>query len=195
MIKVLTTVGINPRHSQTSPLNALTQSDLETLFRSSRLRGKCDALLVVDLSASLASGAHWDVDADGMYCSNDVPIQPAYLHSAYTDKHGPTYPNMGRGYCTWASSRIFYVIKVYDFTPDDAEMISIPIEANTSCGMTCCSKATILLSKKKNACRLPVQGSFDLLWAHWVRKAQRKASRHWLVLRGLIGGSWMWRIF
>ena len=37
-------------------------------------------------SALLASegNANWDVDADGMYCSNDVPILPAYLHSAYT---------------------------------------------------------------------------------------------------------------
>ena len=112
MIRVLTTAGINPRrrgHSPTSyilklhPLNTLTQSALETLFRSSRLRGKCDALLVVDLSASLAAGTHWEVDADGMYCSNDVPIQPAYLHSAYTDNMGQLTQTWG-GYSPRAST-------------------------------------------------------------------------------------------
>ena len=97
MIKVLTTAGINPRRRghnapeyilKLHPLSSLTSPDLDTLFRSSRLRGKCEALLVVDLSASLSSGTNWEVDADGMYCSNDVPIPPAHLHSAYTNKMG-----------------------------------------------------------------------------------------------------------
>ena len=79
MIKILTAAGINPRrrgHNPTNyilrlhPLNTLAMPDLETLFHSSRLRGKCASLIVVDLTASLASGASWDVDADGMYCSN-----------------------------------------------------------------------------------------------------------------------------
>ena len=90
MIKVLTTAGINPRRRghnapeyilKLHPLSSLTSPDLETLFRSSRLRGKSEALLVVDLSASLSSGTNWEVDADGMYCSNDVPVPPAHLHS------------------------------------------------------------------------------------------------------------------
>ena len=59
-----------------------------TLFSTSRLRGKCEALLVVDLSASVSSGTTWEVDADGMYCSNDVPLPPSHLHSAYTYKTG-----------------------------------------------------------------------------------------------------------
>ena len=42
----------------------------------------------MDLSASLSSGTNWEVDADGMYCSNDVPLPPAHLHSAYTNKMG-----------------------------------------------------------------------------------------------------------
>ena len=37
---------------------------------------------------NLSSGTNWEVDADGMNCSNDVPIPPAYLHSAYTNKLG-----------------------------------------------------------------------------------------------------------
>ena len=97
MIKVLTTAGINPRRRghnapdyilKLHPLSSLTSPALETLFRSSRLRGKCEALLVVDLSASLSSSTNWEVDADGMYCSNDVPLPPAHLHSAYTNKMG-----------------------------------------------------------------------------------------------------------
>ena len=59
-----------------------------TLFRASRLRGKCEALLVVDLSASVSSGTTWEVDEHGMYCSNDVPLPPSHLHSAYTFKAG-----------------------------------------------------------------------------------------------------------
>ena len=59
-----------------------------TLFRTSRLRGKCEALLVVDLSASVSSGTTWEVDEHGMYCSNDVPLPPSHLHSAYTFKAG-----------------------------------------------------------------------------------------------------------
>ena len=95
MIKVLTTAGINPHRRghnapdyilKLHPLSSLTSPDLETLFRSSRLRGKCEALLVVDLSASLSSGTNWEVDADGMCCSNDVPLPPAHPHSAYTNK-------------------------------------------------------------------------------------------------------------
>ena len=96
MIKVLTTAG-NPRRRghnapdyilKLHPLSSLTPPALATLFRSSRLRGKCEALLVVDLSASLSSGTTWEVDADGMYCSNDVPLPPSHLHSAYTNKMG-----------------------------------------------------------------------------------------------------------
>ena len=88
MIKVLTTAGINPRRRghnapdyilKLHPLSSLTSPALATLFRSSRLRGKCEAFLVVDLSASLSSGTTWEVDADGMYCSNDVPLPPAHL--------------------------------------------------------------------------------------------------------------------
>ena len=104
MIKVLTTAGINPRRRvlhpgsyilKLHPINTLTQSALEDLFRSSRLRGKSEALLVVNISTSLAAGAHWDVDKEGMYCSNDVPIQPSYLHSAYSDNFGQLVQTWG----------------------------------------------------------------------------------------------------
>ena len=97
MIKVLTAAGIYPRRRghnapdyilKLHPLSSLTPPALATLFRSSRLRGKCEALLVVDLSASLSSGTTWEVDADGMYCSNDVPLPPSHLHSACTNKMG-----------------------------------------------------------------------------------------------------------
>ena len=30
-----------------------------------------------------AKKQHWEVDSEGMYCSNDVPVQPFYLHSTY----------------------------------------------------------------------------------------------------------------
>ena len=97
MIKVLTAAGINPRRRghnapeyilKLHPFSSLTPPTLVTLFRTSRLRGKCEALLVVDLSASVSSGTTWEVDADGMYCSNDVPLPPSHLHSAYTYKTG-----------------------------------------------------------------------------------------------------------
>ena len=97
MIKVLTAAGINPRRRghnapeyilKLHPFSSLTPPALVTLFRSSKLRGKCEALLVVDLSASVSSGTTWEVDADGMYCSNDVPLPPSHLHSAYTYKMG-----------------------------------------------------------------------------------------------------------
>ena len=64
MIKVLTTAGIDPRRrGHNAPeytlklhsLSLLTPPDLDNLFRS-RLRGKCETLLVVDLSAFLSSG-------------------------------------------------------------------------------------------------------------------------------------------
>ena len=58
-------------HSAPSP------PPLLCLFRTSRLRGKCEALLVVDLSASVSSGT-----------TNDVPLPPSHLHSAYTFKAG-----------------------------------------------------------------------------------------------------------
>ena len=97
MIKVLTGAGINPRRRghnapkyilKLHPFSLFTPPTLVTLFRSSRLRGKCEALLVVDLSASVSSGTTWEVDADGMYCSNDVSLPPSHLHSAYTYKMG-----------------------------------------------------------------------------------------------------------
>ena len=97
MIKVLTKAGINPRRRghnapeyilKLHPFSSLTPPTLVTLFRTSRLRGKCEALLVVDLSASVSSGTTWEVDEDGMYCSNDVPLPPSHLHSAYTYKTG-----------------------------------------------------------------------------------------------------------
>ena len=81
MIKVLTAAGINPSRRghnapeyilKLHPFSFLTPPTLVTLFRTSRLRGKCKALLVVDLSASVSSGTTWEVDADGMYCSNNV---------------------------------------------------------------------------------------------------------------------------
>ena len=97
MIQVLTKAGINPRRRghnapeyilKLHPFSSLTPPTLVTLFRTSRLRGKCEALLVVDLSASVSSGTTWEVDENGMYCSNDVPLPPSHLHSAYTFKAG-----------------------------------------------------------------------------------------------------------
>ena len=97
MIQVLTKAGINPRRRghnapeyilKLHPFSSLTPPTLVTLFRTSRLRGKCEALLVVDLSASVSSGTTWEVDENGMYCSNDVPLPPSHLHSAYTFKTG-----------------------------------------------------------------------------------------------------------
>ena len=97
MIQVLTKAGINPRRRghnapeyilKLHPFSSLTPPTLVTLFRTSRLRGKCEALLVVDLSASVSSGTTWEVDEHGMYCSNDVPLPPSHLHSAYTFKAG-----------------------------------------------------------------------------------------------------------
>ena len=97
MIQVLTKAGINPRRRghnapeyilKLHPFSSLTPPTLVTLFRTSRLRGKCDALLVVDLSASVSSGTTWEVDENGMYCSNDVSLPPSHLHSAYTFKAG-----------------------------------------------------------------------------------------------------------
>ena len=101
MIKVLTAAGINPRRRghnapeytlKLHPFSSLTPPTLVTLFRTSRLRGKCEALLVVDLSASVSSGTTWEVDADGMYCSNDVPLPPSHLHLY----DGPTAQSMGQ---------------------------------------------------------------------------------------------------
>ena len=92
MIKVLTSAGINPRRRGTSlgpyvlklhPLSDLKDSSLSHTFGSSRLRGKSGAMLIVNISTSLAAGVRWDVADDGMYCTNDVPLQPSYLHSAY----------------------------------------------------------------------------------------------------------------
>ena len=92
MIKVLTSAGINPRRRSTSlgpyvlklhPLSDTKDSSLSHIFHTSRLRGRSAAMLIVDISTSLAAGARWDVAEDGMYCSNDVPVQPSYLHSAY----------------------------------------------------------------------------------------------------------------
>ena len=92
MIKVLTSAGINPRRRSTSlgpyvlklhPLSDTKESSLSHIFHSSRLRGRSAAMLIVNISTSLAAGARWDVADDGMYCSNDVPVQPSYLHSAY----------------------------------------------------------------------------------------------------------------
>ena len=77
MIQVLTKAGINPRRRghnapeyilKLHPFSSLTPPTLVTLFRTSRLRGKCEALLVVDLSASVSSGTTWEVDEHGMYC-------------------------------------------------------------------------------------------------------------------------------
>ena len=96
MIKVLTSAGINPRRRSTSlgpyvlklhPLSDTTDSSLSHIFHTSRLRGRSNAMLIVDISTSLAAGARWDVAEDGMYCSNDVPVQPSYLHSAYCFNH------------------------------------------------------------------------------------------------------------
>ena len=97
MIQVLTKAGINPRRRghnapeyilKLHPFSSLTLPNLVTLFRTSRLRGKCEALLVVDLSVSVSSGTTWEVDEHGMYCSNDVPLPPSHLHSAYTFQAG-----------------------------------------------------------------------------------------------------------
>ena len=96
MIKVLTSAGINPRRRSTSlgpyvlklhPLSDLNDSSLSHIFHSSRLRGKSAAMLIVNISTSLAAGVRWDVADDGMYCTNDVPLQPSYLHSAYCFNH------------------------------------------------------------------------------------------------------------
>ena len=96
MIKVLTSAGINPRRRSTSlgpyvlklhPLSDIKDSSLSHIFHSSRLRGKSAAMLIVNISTSLAAGVRWDVADDGMYCSNDVPVQPSYLHSAYCFNH------------------------------------------------------------------------------------------------------------
>ena len=96
MIKVLTSAGINPRRRGTPlgpyilklhPLSDLTDSSLSHTFGSSRLRGKSGAMLIVNISTSLAAGVRWDVDDNGMYCTNDVPLQPSYLHSAYCFNH------------------------------------------------------------------------------------------------------------
>ena len=65
MIKVLTNAGINPRRRSTHPgtfvlklhpLNDLEDSSLANIFYTSRLRGKSDAMLLVN-STSLAAGA------------------------------------------------------------------------------------------------------------------------------------------
>ena len=93
MIKVLTAAGINPRRRghnapeyilKLHPFSSLTPSHSCDPLASSGFV----VLLVVDLSASVSSGTTWEVDADGMYCSNDVPLPPSHLHSAYTYKMG-----------------------------------------------------------------------------------------------------------
>ena len=45
------------------------------------------AMLIVNISTPLAAGVRWDVADDGLYCTNDVPLQPSYLHSAYCFNH------------------------------------------------------------------------------------------------------------
>ena len=96
MIKLLTSAGINPRRRGTPlgpyilklhPLSDLKDSSLSHTFGSSRLRGKSGAMLIVNISTSLAAGVRWDVADNGMYCTNDVPLQPSYLHSAYCFNH------------------------------------------------------------------------------------------------------------
>ena len=96
MIKVFTSAGINPRRRSTSlgpyvlklhPLSDTTDSSLSHIFQTSRLKGRSTAMIIVDIATSLAAGAWWDVAEDGMYCSNDVPVQPSSLHSAYCFNH------------------------------------------------------------------------------------------------------------
>ena len=103
MIKVLTSAGINPRRRGTPlgryilklhPLSDLKDSSLSHTFGSSRLRGKSGAMLIVNISTSLAAGVR-DVADNGMYCTNDVPLQPSYLHSAHCFNHNQVVRTWG----------------------------------------------------------------------------------------------------
>ena len=80
-------LAIGPYVLKLHPLSDIKDSSLSHIFHSSRLRGKSAAMLIVNISTSLAAGVRWDVADDGMYCSNDVPIQPSYLHSAFCFNH------------------------------------------------------------------------------------------------------------
>ena len=100
MIQVLTKAGINPRRRRHNapeyilklhPFSSLTPPTLVTLFRTSRLRGKCEALLVVDLSASVSSGTTWEVECTApMMCHYHLPTHtpPTPIRRAKCLKHG-----------------------------------------------------------------------------------------------------------
>ena len=100
MIKVLTAAGINPRRRghnapdyilKLHPLSALTPPALATLFRSSRLRGKCEALLVVGGRGRGGVRRPWCsvIFPFFFYCIAELAVKPCRSSSTNTIS-GPT---------------------------------------------------------------------------------------------------------
>ena len=91
MLSVLTRSGINPnprRKDDGSPLlkviglESVSDSGLRTAF-SSPLRGKADVLIVVSLLSAAQTGVKWVIGPNNLFGTNDTPIRPIHLISAY----------------------------------------------------------------------------------------------------------------
>ena len=87
MLRVLTREGIRPkRKSPQGKSSLLKVHPTDTLgpIGSSQLRGRSDACLLIDIHASLRSGAQWIVHArDGCYGTDQIPLTPQFLLAAF----------------------------------------------------------------------------------------------------------------